>query len=160
MNDILNFINNNKSVTFIGMPGTGKTYTTDYISNKYNIPKIELDENIEKKYNNTLSKIINIYGEKEFKNIEYNAILDINFDKPKLISTGGSVIYSDEGMKYLKNDKNIIIYLKTDFDILKERTENFTNRGIIFNGYTPKELYNNRSVLYEKYADYIYSKVI
>lgn len=160
MNNILNFINNNKSVTFIGMPGTGKSYTTDYISNKYNIPKIELDDTIEKKYNNTLPKIIHKYGEKEFKNIECNAILDIDFNKPKLISTGGSVIYSDKGMKYLKNNNNIIIYLKTDFEILKKRTENFTNRGIVFNGLTPKELYNNRSVLYEKYADHIYSKII
>ena len=160
MNNILNFINNNKSVTFIGMPGTGKTYTTDYISNKYNIPKIELDDTIEKKYNNTLPKIIHKYGEKEFKNIECKAILDIDFNKPKLISTGGSVIYCDKGMKYLKNNNNIIIYLKTDFEILKERTENFTNRGIVFNGLTPRELYNNRCVLYEKYADYTYSKII
>ena len=110
MDTILNFINNNKSVTFIGMPGTGKTYTTDYISNKYNIPKIELDENIEKKYNNTLPKIINKYGEKEFKNIECNAILDIDFDKPKLISTGGSVIYCEKGMKYLMDQKPELKY--------------------------------------------------
>jgi len=45
--------------------------------------------------------------------------------------------------------------LKTDFDKLVERTNNFTNRGIVFNGLTPKELYEERDKLYEKYADII-----
>lgn len=157
---IKNCIDNNKSITFIGMPGAGKSYTSSYLSKKYNIPLIELDEYIEKKYNNTLPKIIKTYGEDEFKNIECNAILDIEFDKPKIISTGGSVIYYEKGMKHLQNNNNTIIYLKTNFEILKERTENFTNRGIVFNGLTPIELYNQRSILYEKYANYTFSKVI
>ena len=153
-------INNNKSITFIGMPGAGKSYTSSYISKKFNIPLVELDEYIEKKYNNTLSQIIQKYGENEFKNIECNAILDITFDKPKIISTGGSVIYYEKGMKHLKNSNNIIIYLKTDFETLKERTENFTNRGIVFNNLKPIDLYNQRIKLYEKYADYIFTKII
>ena len=157
---INNSINNNKSITLIGMPGAGKSYTSSYLSKKYNIPLIELDNYIEKKYNNTLPEIIKIYGEEEFKNIECNAMLDINFDKPKIISTGGSVVYYKKGMKHLQNDNNIIIYLKTDFEILKKRTENFTNRGIVFNGLTPIELYNERSILYEKYANYTVSKII
>ncbi len=157
---IKNSINNNKSITLIGMPGAGKSYTSSYLSKKYNIPLIELDTYIEKKYNNTLQKIIKIYGEDEFKNIECKAMLDIEFDKPKIISTGGSVVYYEKGMKHLQNDNNIIIYLKTNFETLKERTENFTNRGVVFNGLTPIELYNERSILYEKYATYTFSKII
>ena len=87
-------------------------------------------------------------------------MLDIDFDKPKIISTGGSVIYYKKGMEHFKNSNNIIIYLKTDFETLKERTENFTNRGIIFNNLKPIDLYNERIKLYEKYADYTFSKII
>ena len=58
-------------------------------------------------------------------------------------------------MKYMSNNNNIIIYLKTDFNILKERTDNFTNRGIVFNNMTPKELYNSRDKLYTKYSNLI-----
>ena len=50
-------------------------------------------------------------------------------------------------MKHLQNNNNTIIYLKTNFEILKERTENFTNRGIVFNGLTPIELYNNDQII-------------
>ena len=81
---------------------------------------IELDLVIEKKYNSTLPEIIKIYGEDKFKNIESNTILDITFDTPKMISPGGSVIYCEEGMKHLQNPNNVIIYLKTDFEILKK----------------------------------------
>lgn len=153
METILNFINQNKTITFIGMPGAGKSFTSNFFSNKYNIPVLELDMIIEKKYNKTLPEIIQIYGENELKNIESNTVLDITFNKTKMISPGGSIIYSEKSMKHLQNPNNVIIYLKTDFEILKERTENFTNRGIIFNGLTPIELFKNRCILYEKYAD-------
>ena len=144
----------NQSVTFIGMPGTGKSYVSNILSKYYNIPLIELDKNIENKYNLTLPEIINKYGEDNFKDIEKHAILDIDFSKQSIISTGGSVIYCKEGMSYLKNKNNIIIYLETDFETLKERTENFTNRGIVFNNLTPLQLFECRNILYNKYRDY------
>ena len=56
-------------------------------------------------------------------------------------------------MNHLKNKDNLIVYLNTSFDILKQRTENFTNRGIVFNGLTAEELYSSRDKLYKKYAD-------
>lgn len=153
METISSLIKENKSITFIGMPGTGKSYISNFLSKKYNLPVLELDSIIEKQYDDTLPNIIKEYGESEFKNIESNTILDISFDSPKIISPGGSVIYCVEGMNHLKNDNNVIIYLKTDFEILKKRTENFTNRGIVFNGLTPEQLFKNRCILYEKYAD-------
>lgn len=152
-------ISNKKSITFIGMPGAGKSFTGNIVSNKYNIPLVELDKVIENKYNKTLPELIKIYGESEFKNIENNAILDIGFNTQKIISTGGSVIYCKKGMKHLQNENNVIIYLKPDFETLKERTENFTNRGIVFDGCTPKELNDTRTILYEKYANFTFPKI-
>ena len=70
-----------------------------------------------------------------------------------IISTGGSVVYCEKGMKYLQNNNNLIVYLDTEYDLLETRTENFTNRGIVFNGLTPRQLYNERNILYKKYAD-------
>lgn len=55
----------------------------------------------------------------------------------------------------MRNNNNIIIYLKTDFNTIKERTNNFTNRGIVFNNMTPKELYDSRDKLYTKYCNLI-----
>ena len=153
-------INHGKCITFIGMPGSGKSFTSKYISNKYGIPLVELDDAIENKYNMTLPDIIKTFGENNFKKIECDAILGIDLNIQQVISTGGSVIYCEEGMKHLKNSNNVIIYLNPDFEIIKERTENFTNRGIVFNNLTPKELYDTRSKLYQKYANLTFNKII
>ena len=135
------------------MPGAGKSTISKKLSSLYNIRNLELDDIIELKYKMTLFDLINEYGEDGFKNIEKHTVLDITFDRKQIISTGGSIIYCEDAMEYLKNSKNLIIYLKADFNDLDKRTNNFKNRGIVFNGNTPEELYNERDILYEKYSD-------
>ena len=80
-------------------------------------------------------------------------MMSINFLEPVIVSTGGSVIYSDVGMSNLQRNSEII-YLNTDFDKIMKRTEYLTNRGIVFNGKTAKELYLERHELYSKYCHY------
>ena len=142
-----------KSIVFIGMPGTGKSTVSKIIS-KFGFDMVELDEYIETKHQMTLFQLIEKYGDEGFKKIEEDAIMSVNFDKPKVISTGGSVIYSKKGMEYLKSENNWIIYLNTSFSKLVDRTANFTNRGIVFNGKTRKELFEERHLLYQKYCDF------
>lgn len=144
------------NITFIGMPGAGKSTLAKYIQDNYNYKLIELDNYIEKKNNATLFELIKKYGDEGFKIIEETACLSIPYNKNNIVvSTGGSIIYSDKSMKYMRNNNNIIIYLKTDFNTIKERTNNFTNRGIVFNNMTPKELYDSRDKLYTKYCNLI-----
>ena len=145
--------NKNCSITLIGMPGTGKTVVSKYISTKKPYNLIELDEYIEKKHNMTLFQLIDKYGDEGFKKIEEEALLSIDLSIRNVISTGGSVVYSEKGMEYLKNNNNLIVYLNTSFNVLVKRTENFTNRGMVFNGLTPNQLYLSRHDLYKKYAD-------
>lgn len=144
-----------KSIVFIGMPGTGKTTVSRIMSGMGgDYQMIELDEYIETKNKMTLFELIDTYGDDGFKKIEEDAILSIKFDKPSIVSTGGSVIYSKKGMDHLLSSDSLIIYLNTDFDKLIERTDNFTNRGIIFNGKTRKQLYQERHLLYQHYCDF------
>ena len=144
------------SITFIGMPGCGKSTISKFISENYqNYKLIELDQIIEEINNDTIPNLIKKYGELTFRKLEEEALTSIKFDEKTIISTGGSVIYSDKGMKHLQNTKNTIIYLFVKFETLSERTDNFTNRGIIFNGLSPKELFYSRHKLYKKYSNKI-----
>ena len=144
------------SITLIGMPGSGKSSVAKLLSDKLGIKLVELDENIEKEAKLDLFGILDKYGEEKLAELEEKAILDIQFESEKsIVSTGGSVIYSNKGMEHLCNKKNTIIFLDTDYSVLKERTNNFTNRGIIFKDKTPIELYNERTRLYKKYCNFI-----
>ena len=152
-----NFINlltkKYKCITLIGMPGAGKSAVANYINNNSHFENIEIDELIEKTYNKTLVELIAELGEEKFKQLEETTILNIDSQKKNIISPGGSIIYSELSMKHLSD--TLIIYLKCNFETIKRRTANFTNRGIIFNGLSPLELFNERDILYNKYSDII-----
>jgi len=142
-----------KSISLIGMPGAGKSTIAKYINQISDFNNIEVDELIETIHHQTLYALISSVGEETFKLFEETAILGIDTNNKNVISTGGSVIYSDLSMKHLS--KTLIIYLKCNFETIKNRTENFTNRAIVFNGLTPLELYHERDVLYTKYSDIV-----
>ena len=70
-----------------------------------------------------------------------------------IISTGGSAIYSDAGMKHLK-ELGKVFYLFCSYETMRERLGDFSKRGIVLKpGQTMKDLYDERAPLYKKYAD-------
>ena len=72
-----------------------------------------------------------------------------------VIAPGGSVIYGKEAMEHLHNI-GIVVYLKLGHQELEKRLGDLRKRGVVLkDGYTLKNLYEERTPLYEKYADII-----
>ena len=47
-----------------------------------------------------------------------------------------------------------VVYLRLSFDTVERRLGNFTHRGVVMpEGYTLRDLYDERCALYERYAD-------
>ena len=70
-----------------------------------------------------------------------------------VIATGGSVIYGKEAMEHLKSI-GTVVYLKQNLRVLQRRLRNLKGRGVVLKeGQTLADLYKERTVLYEKYAD-------
>ena len=79
-----------------------------------------------------------------------NASLNV---KKTIIATGGSAVYGKEAMEHLK-EIGEIVYLKADYATIEKRLGNLEKRGVALKpGQTLKDLYDERTVLYEKYAD-------
>lgn len=56
-------------------------------------------------------------------------------------------------MKHYK-EIGTVVYLKISFDIINSRLKNAKNRGVVLrDGQTFRDLYNERTALFEKYAD-------
>ena len=70
-------------------------------------------------------------------------------------ATGGSVVYCEEAMNHLRSI-GTVVYLKLSLDSLAKRLGNLQCRGVLLkDGQTLKDLYEERTPLYEKYADVV-----
>lgn len=142
-------------ITLIGMPGSGKSCIGRQIASKLKCKQVDTDRLIEKKYGATLAQLIDELGSDGFRKIEEEMLLSIynNEGENLLLSTGGSAVYSEKGMEYLKS-KGKIVYLYCSYETIKKRLGDFSKRGIVLKpGQTLLSLYNERTPLYKKYAD-------
>ena len=141
------------NITFIGMAGCGKSTIGRGIADKLDINFVDTDVLIENKHHLSLEQIKQEYGYKFVREEEEKVILGLsNFDK--IISTGGSAIYSSKSMDHLKTFSKIV-YINTPLEIIIERIDIGQERGLaVPDGMTIPEVYSERKTLYEKYAKY------
>lgn len=141
-----------ENIVLIGMPGAGKSTVGVLVAKTLGMSFIDTDLIIQEKEGRLLQEIINADGVKEFLRIEEDVVLQIDAENC-VIATGGSVIYSKNTINHLK-EKGKLIYLKLRYDEIEQRIKNMSSRGIAI-GKDQKliDLYNERIVWYEKYAD-------
>ena len=73
----------------------------------------------------------------------------------KIISTGGSAVYSSKSMEHLKTFSKIV-YINTPLEIVIERINTGQERGLaVPEGLTISEVFAEREPLYEKFSDFI-----
>ena len=72
-----------------------------------------------------------------------------------VIATGGSAIYRGDVIEKMK-ENGIVVYLKIPYEVVEIRLGDLKKRGVVLKeGFTLKDLYNERVPLYERHADYI-----
>ncbi|MDD3220259.1 MAG: shikimate kinase [Lachnospiraceae bacterium] len=143
-----------KNIVLIGMPGVGKSTIGVILAKVKGFHFVDADIVIQEQEGKLLKDIIEEKGVDGFIQVEnrVNASLDV---EKSVIATGGSVIYGKEAMEHLK-EIGTVIYLKLDYEPLTKRLGNLKGRGVVLReGQDLKALYEERTVLYEKYADMI-----
>ncbi len=143
---------NVNNIILIGMPGAGKTTLGTELSERIDYDYIDSDSVIVAKTGKRLSEIIAEKGTEGFLDIEAQINAGIAANRC-IIATGGSVIYRDYAMQHLKS-LGTVVYLKLPYEIIAKRLWDLVKRGVALKeGYTLKDLYDERAPLYEKYAD-------
>ena len=143
-----------KNIIFIGMPAVGKSTVGVVVAKRLGKQFIDTDLLIQEQEKKLLREIIAEVGEDGFLKIENQVNRDIDVKKT-VISTGGSVCYCDEALRHM-SECGVIVYIKTDYESLHQRLGDLHQRGVVIrNGSTLLDLYNERTPLYEKYADVI-----
>ena len=141
-----------ENISLIGMAGCGKSTLGKALSKELNVDFLDTDNLIEEKHQLTLEQIKTKYGYQFLRSEEEKVIMNIT-STIKIISTGGSAVYSDKSMLHLSKFSKII-YLDTPFDIIKNRIENGEDRGLaVAPGTSIEDAYRERIVLYEKWGE-------
>ena len=142
------------NIVLIGMPGVGKSTIGVILAKILAYHFLDSDLVIQEREGKRLHQIISEAGTDGFLKIEndVNASLDV---KRTIIATGGSAVYGKEAMEHLKGIGEVV-YLKADYSTIEKRLGNLEKRGVALKpGQTLKDLYDERTALYEKYADVI-----
>ncbi len=140
------------NVILIGMPGAGKSTVGVLLAKSLLSDFTDTDLIIQNREKSALADIINSRGTDFFIKLEENTILSCDFQNT-VVATGGSVVYGENAMKKLSLNSTVV-YLKVELSELQRRLGDITTRGIAMpDNMGIPELFNERSPLYEKYAD-------
>lgn len=140
------------NIVLIGMPGVGKSTIGVILAKVLGYQFIDADLVIQKEEGKLLKDIIAEVGPEGFIEVENRVNASICAEN-SIIATGGSVVYGKEAMEHLK-EIGTVVYLSLPYEEIKKRLSDIKGRGVVLReGQTLRDLYDERTILYEKYAD-------
>lgn len=140
------------NIVLIGMPGVGKSTIGVILAKVLGYSFLDADLLIQEQEGKLLREIIEEKGTDGFIEVENRVNASIRADRA-IIATGGSVVYGKEAMEHLK-DIGRVVYLKVSYAILEKRLADIKGRGVVLKKWqTLETLFEERSKLYEQYAD-------
>ncbi len=140
------------NIILIGMPSCGKSTVGVLLAKNLGLRFLDTDLLIQEKTGKLLHELIAELGNDGFLALENQILSEVQAENT-VIATGGSAVYAKDGMANLKK-LGKIAYLFISFETLCERLGDYTHRGVVMpKGYTLRDMYDERAVLYAKYAD-------
>ena len=92
-------------------------------------------------------------GKEEFLKIEEKALMSIDFNKT-VLATGGSAIFSELAMNYIR-EKSSVIFIDVTFNQIRNRISDLSKRGFLKKpNQTFRDAFTEREFFYKKYSDY------
>lgn len=141
-----------KSIVLIGMPGSGKSTLGVLLAKELMLDFVDTDLLIQNRERKTLQQIVDGQGYLRLREIEAEVIQENSYANT-LVATGGSVVYSDAGMRHLQGFGRVV-FLKVGLDTLNARVNNKSSRGLAApQGHTLQNIFDERQPLYERYAE-------
>jgi shikimate kinase len=140
------------TISLIGMPAAGKSTVGVILAKQTGLRFVDTDLDIQVREGATLQEIVDSRGHLYLRAVEHEVLMDVDLTHA-LISTGGSVVYSEDVMARLKA-AGPVVYLEADLATLEARVALAPPRGIASDGgHSFADVYAERTPLYERYAD-------
>ena len=140
-----------ENLVFLGMMGSGKSSIGSLVAKRLKLNFIDVDKEIEKELDLSISKIFETKGEDYFRTFEEKITLNILKINSTVVSLGGGAFVNKMIRKEVLQN-HISFWLKWNNEILLNRIKNSKKRPLAFNS-TENELFNlikKRSNIYSK----------
>ena len=109
-----------KHIFIIGMMCTGKSSLAPILSQKLNIPFIDIDIDLISILGLDIKEIFNVFSEEKFRLLESTYFLEHIKNKQHIYATGGGLVIEKNNRKALSN-YGITILLNTPIEIIYQR---------------------------------------
>ena len=140
------------NLVLIGMPGSGKSTVGVLLAKRLGLGFVDTDLLIQEETGRTLQAIVDQDGYEALRRIEEQVLLKLDVGH-KVISTGGSAVYSAPAMEHLKTN-GTVVFLDIPLELVIERIGDHSMRGISRRPDQSLEaLFRERFELYCRYAD-------
>ena len=137
-----------QNIVFIGMPSSGKTIIGSLIAKRLNRDFFDCDKEIEKLINTSIFDFIRTNGEKRFRDLESEVLVNLSKQNGIVISTGGGAILNKNNINNLKQN-GFIIFIDRPLELLTPTSD----RPLTSTINDLKKKYDERIDLYEAYND-------
>ncbi|WP_299738356.1 shikimate kinase [Rossellomorea sp. y25] len=138
-----------RPIFFIGFMGVGKTTIGKRLGEELDLPVIDMDSYIENKEKKPIKEIFNQHGEKYFRDLESEVLLELA-NEQAIITTGGGVVEREENREILRK-QDFVFHLTCPFASLWSRLEGDENRPLVQTNSKERlsSLFNRRLPLYD-----------
>lgn len=145
-----------KNLYLIGFMGAGKTTVAGRLKERMNLEMLEMDQQIEKEQQMTISEIFDRFGEETFRDMETNLLKKCARERGLVVSCGGGTALREENVRIMKKS-GIVIWLTVLPETVRQRVEADEDRPLLKGKKSLEEisrLMEKRRKYYEKAADY------
>ena len=142
-------------IFLVGPMGSGKSKIGKLLSSQLNLNLIDIDREIEAKFEKTIVDIFASEGEQGFRKKEIDFLTEVNKIEDAVISTGGGIIEASANRDIL-NKEEYVVFLNSSVESQFQATKDKTKRPLL-NNENPRQvlesLYEQRLELYKSVSN-------
>ena len=142
-------------IFLVGPMGSGKSKIGKLLSSQLNLNLIDIDREIEAKFEKTIVDIFATEGEQSFRKKEIDFLTEVNEIEDAVVSTGGGIIEASANRDILKKEE-YVVFLNASVESQFQATKDKTKRPLL-NNENPRQilesLYEHRLKLYKSVSN-------
>jgi shikimate kinase len=119
-----------KNLVLVGFMGSGKTSAGKIVAHRLGLKFVDMDDLIEQRHNQTISKIFETKGEAFFREHERKLVRELAARQDHCIATGGGVVLDPNNLRDFARS-GVVICCWVDAHVAYERTKHTKHRPLL-----------------------------